>query len=101
MAKEDSDIGIVSSSSSVNFENYSQLFDAFKRLMKGLNNWLENKVKTLQEELNNFKTDFENIEIIYKNSSSKCADLKDFENCDSLQKKVHYLLKTMDKFSRG
>jgi len=24
-----------------------------------------------------------------------------FENCEALQKKVHYILKTMDKFSKG
>jgi len=69
--------------------------------LKGFNNWLENKVKTLEEELNNLKIDFQKLEIIYKNSSYKCVDLKDCENYDSLQKNAHYLLKTMDKFSRG
>jgi len=56
---------------SVNFENYSQLIDAFKETheeanrlaffsnrLKGLNNWLENIVKTLEEELKYSKTDF-------------------------------------------
>jgi len=58
---------------------------------------LENKVKALEEELNNLKTDFENLEMIYKNSSCKC-DFSFCENCESLQKKVPYLLKTVDKF---
>jgi len=37
--------------------------------------------------------------MIYKNSSCKC-DSNFCENCESLEKKVHYLLKTMDKFSK-
>ena len=39
--------------------------------------------------------------MIYQNSSSKCIDSSFCENCKSLQKKVHYLLKTVDKFSKG
>ena len=68
--------------------------------LKGLNNWLENKVKALEEELENSKTDFENLEMLYKNSSCKCDSLV-FENCESLEKKVHYLVKTVDKLSKG
>jgi len=58
MAKEETDISNVSSSTSINFENYNQLLDAFKETheeanrmtlsnngLKGLNNWLENRVK--------------------------------------------------------
>jgi len=37
----------------------------------------------------------------YKNSSCKCVDSSFWENCDSFQKKTHYLLKTVDKFSKG
>jgi len=33
-----------------------------------MNNWLENRVKTLEEKLNNLKNDFENLEMIYKNT---------------------------------
>jgi len=65
-----------------------------------MNNWLENRVKALEEELENSKTDFENLEILYKNSSCKCDSLV-CENCESLEKKVHYLVKTVDKFSKG
>jgi len=61
---------------------------------------LENIVKTLEEELNNSKTNFENLEMIHKNSSCKC-DSSFCENCESLEKKVHYLLKTVDKFFKG
>ena len=40
------------------------------------------------------------MEMIYKNSSCKC-DSSFCENCESLEKKVHYLLKTVGKFSKG
>jgi len=69
--------------------------------LKGLNNWLENRGKTLEEELSHSKTDFENLEMIYQNSSCEYVDSSFCENRDSLQKKVHYLLKTVDKFSKG
>jgi len=64
-----------------------------------MNSWLENRVKTLEEELENSKTDFENLEIVYKNSSCKCDTLI-CENCENLEKKVHYLVKTVDKLSK-
>jgi len=103
----------VSSCASLNAENYSQLLQAFKETheeanrlallnnrLKGMNNWLENRVKALEEELGNSKTDFENLEMLYKNSSCKCDSLV-CENCESLEKKVHYLVKTVDKLSKG
>jgi len=114
MAKEESESSIVSSSFSINVENYSQLLYAFKETheeanrlallnnrLKGLNNWLENRVKTLEEKFNRSKTDFETLEMIYQNSSCECVDSSFCENCESLQKKVHYLSKTVDKFSKG
>jgi len=71
MVKEEFESSSVSSSSSINVENYSQLLEAFKETreeanrlallnnrLKGLNNWLENIVKTLEEELNNSKNRF-------------------------------------------
>ena len=82
MGKEEDDASSVSSYTSLNAENYSQLLQAFKESheeanqlslfnnrLKGLNNWLENRVKALEEELENSKTDFENLEMLYKNSS--------------------------------
>jgi len=85
MAKGSSETSSVSSNTSINFENYSQLLDAFKETheeanmlallnnhLKDMNNWLENRVKTLEEELNNSKNYFENLEMIFKNSSCKC-----------------------------
>jgi len=36
--------------------------------------------------------------MIYQKSSCKCVDSR---FCESLQKKVHYLLKNVDKFSKG
>jgi len=37
--------------------------------LKGLNNWLEKRVKTLEEELEKSKIDFEKLEKHCKNSS--------------------------------
>ena len=84
MVKEESESSSVSSSSSINVENYSQLLEALKETheeanrlallnnrLKGLNKWLENRVKTLEEELNHTKTNFETLEMIYKNYSCK------------------------------
>jgi len=34
--------------------------------LKGLNNWLETIVKTLEEKLQNCRNDFETLELIYK-----------------------------------
>ena len=65
-----------------------------------MNSWLENRVKTLEEELENSKTAFENLEIVYKNSSCKCDTLI-CENCENLEKKVHYLVKIVDKPSKS
>jgi len=62
-----------------------------------MNIWLENRVKSLEEELENSKTDFENLENLYKNSSYKCDSLI----CENLEKKVHYVVKTVDKLSKG
>jgi len=64
----------VSSCTSLNAENYSQLLQDFKETheeanqlallnnqLKGMNKWLENRVKELEEELENSKTNFENL----------------------------------------
>ena len=116
MAKKEDDSSresSVSSCTSLNAENYSQLLQAFKETheevnrlallnnrLKGMNNWLENRVKALEEEFENSKIDFEKLQMLYKNSSCKCDSLV-CENCESLEKKVHYLMKTVDKLSKG
>jgi len=74
MAKGENDTSNVSSSSSINVENYSQILETFKETyekanklallnnrLKGLNNWLENRVKALEEELENSNNDFKNL----------------------------------------
>jgi len=98
----------MSSSSSSKGNNYYQLLDAFNETneeanwlafslnqLKGLNKWLENRVKSLEEDLNHSKTDFEILEMIYKNSSYNCES-NVCENCEKLEKKIHYLLKTLE-----
>ena len=75
----------MSSTSSSKGTTYYQLLDAFNEThdeanrlelplnqLKGLNNWLENRVKFLEEELSKTKEDFENLELVYKNSSCSC-----------------------------
>ena len=104
MAKKEDDSISVSSSNSSNTENYSQLLEAFQETqeeanrlvltnnrLKGLNNWLEKRVETLEEELEKLKIDFEILEKHYKNSSHMCDSLV-CENCENLEKKVHYLV---------
>jgi len=107
----------VSSNISFTHENYSTLLNAFKetheeanrlalsnnRLM-GLNNWLENRVKQLEEELQNMKIDFESLYMIYKSSSCNCSKngkVSNCENCKVLQGKVNYLIKIVSKLSMG
>ena len=65
-----------------------------------MNNWLENRVKKLEEELENSKTNFEKLEMHCKKSSSLCNS-KACENCKTLESKVHYLVRTVDKLSKG
>jgi len=103
----------VSSCASLSAENYSKLLEAFQETheeasrlvlsnnrLKGLNNWLEKRVKTLEEEMEKTKIDFEKLEKHCKNSSHMCDSLV-CENCENLEKKVHYLVSTMDKLSKG
>jgi len=68
--------------------------------LKGLNNWLENKVKDLEEEMCKTNEDLENLDLIYKNSSCSCEKIS-CENCELLEKKICYLLKTLDKLTSG
>ena len=46
------------------------------------------------------KSDFENLKTHCKNSSCKCDTLI-CENCENLEKKVHYLVRIVDKLSKG
>jgi len=50
--------------------------------------------------LENSETDFENLELLYKNSSCLCNS-KPCENFEILENKVLYLIKTVDKLSKG
>ena len=68
--------------------------------LKGLNSWLEKRVKALEEELEKSKSDFENLKTHCKNFSCKCDTLI-CENCENLEKKVHYLVSIVDKLLKG
>ena len=65
-----------------------------------LNSWLEKRVKSLEDEIEKSKNVFKNLENHIKNSSCKCYTLI-CENCENLEKKVHYLVNTVDKLSKG
>ena len=57
-------------------------------------------MKSLEDEIEKSKNDFKNMENHFKNSSCKCDTLI-CENCEKLEKKVHYLVETVDKLSKG
>jgi len=103
----------VSSCASLNEQNYSELLEAFQETrdeanrlvlsnnrLEELNSWLEKIVKSVEEELEKSKKDFKNLETHFKNSSCKCDTLI-CENCENLEKKVHYLVSTVDKLLKG
>jgi len=71
-----------------------QLMDAFNELheeakilqcsnnrFKGGKRWWENRLKQLEEENENLKTYREELEIIYKNSATKCENI--VPNCNN------------------
>jgi len=68
--------------------------------LKGLNNWLETRVKNLEKELDNSISDFETLDIIYKNFSCECNS-SSCENFKILKNKVFYHVKTVDKLTKG
>jgi len=111
-AKEQSEVSSVSSSISLNQENYSILLQTFfkthdeaNRLtlannrVKGLNNWLEKRVNTLEV----VKTDFEHLNMIFQSSNfeGESSKLAKCENCGVVQAKVKYLVKTSSKPALG
>jgi len=117
MARQKSEVSSVNSNTSFNIENYSSLLQAFietheeaNRLalsnnrLQGLNNWLEDRVKELEDELLTSKTDFNHLEMIYKSTTSSDFDFYGHANCEDcvvLQNKVNYLIKITSRLSMG
>jgi len=115
MAGEKSEVNSVNSSASFNSENYNSLLQALfetheeaNRLslsnnwLKGLNNWLEGRVKELEYELLTLKTNFDNLEMVYKSTSSNDFDFRKTANCEDcvvLKNKVNYLIKATSRLS--
>jgi len=114
----DSTSSSVSSTPSFTHENYYDLLNAFKETheeanrlaqannrYKGLNNWLEKRVSDLEEENRVLKEDFENLEMIYENSSSDICEkqVKNqiCETCEVLKNKVNDLMKTIVRLTCG
>ena len=112
----DSDISSTKSSASFNSTNYNTLH-AFQETheeanklaqsnirLKGMNNWLENRVKQLEDELLKAKDDSENLEKQLNSAHSSKLNFSnpvDCENCVVLQSKMSYLISTASKFSMG
>ena len=70
--------------------------------MKGLNNWLEGRVKELEDEVLKLKIDFDHLEMIYKASNDlDSSNPTNCENCVVLQNKVNYLITIASKLSMG
>jgi len=62
---------------------------------------LKRELRHLKKSWKKSKSDFENLKTHCKNSSCKCDTLI-CENCENLEKKkVHYLVSTVDKLSKG
>jgi len=57
-------------------------------------------VKSLEDEIEKSKYDFKNLENHFKNAFCMCDTLI-CENCENLEKNVHYLIQTVDKLSKG
>jgi len=101
------------SSTFFNSKNYSSLLQTFletheeanilalsNNRLKGLNNWLEGRVKELEDELLKVKTNFDHLEMTYKASSDfDSSKPTNCENCYVLQDKVNYLITTASKIS--
>jgi len=96
MAREESGLNQVSTSSSNKCESYFQLLKAFQEThkeakrstlsnnrLKSENSWLKEKINVLEKDLNNSNADFENFEMIYQNSFCKCHS-SIYKNCESL-----------------
>jgi len=113
MAGDNSEVSSEYSNASFNSTNYNSLLQAFHEThkeanklalsnnrLKGLNNWLDGIVKELEDEVLKLKTDFDHLEIIYKDSSDldSCKPIN-CENCEALQKKVNSLITTASKHS--
>ena len=71
-----------------------------KNRLKELNSWLEKRVKSVEDEIKKSKNDLKNLENHFKNSFCKCDTLI-CENCEKLEKKVHYLVDTVTSFQKG
>jgi len=115
MVGENFEVSSGNSSASFKSANYNSLLHAFHETheeanklalsnnrLKGLNNWLEGRVKELEDEVLQLKTDFDHLEIIYKASSDiDSSKPVNCENCEVLQKKVNYVITIASKLSMG
>jgi len=111
MTGKNSEVSSEDASTSFNSTNYSSLLNAFQETheeanklarsnnrLKGMNNWLEARVKELEDEVLRLKTNLEHYKTSSNLDSSKPANC---ENCEVLQKKVNYLITIASKLTMG
>jgi len=111
MTGKNSEVSSEDSNTSFNSTNYSSLLNAFQETheeanklarsnnrLKGMNNWLEARVKELEGEVLRLKTNLEHYKTSSNLDSNKPANC---ENCEVLQKKVNHLIITASKLTMG
>jgi len=114
---KNSEVSSTKSSASFNNTNYRTLLHAFQETheeaskialsnnrLKGMNKWLETRVKQLDDELLQAKNDFETLEEQYNSANSSRFNSSkpvDCENCAILQNKVNYLISIVSKLFMG
>jgi len=85
-------------------EVYNEMHEEARKLQysnrhKGENRWLENKLKQLETENEELKTELEYIE---KHKSCNCKkNVINFENCSKQLKRIKYLMSTLTRFTLG
>jgi len=84
---------------------YNELHEEARKLQysnnrhKGENRWLENRLKQLETENEELKTDLENIE---KHKSFNCKkNVINCENCSKQLERIKYLMSTLTRFTLG
>jgi len=84
---------------------FQEIHEEVKRLTFSNNqlkceNKLKMKITVLEKDLNQSKNDLENSALMHEKSSCKCNS-NFCKNCESLQEKVLYLVKTIDIILKG
>ena len=84
---------------------YNELHEEARKLQysnnrhKGENRWLENRLKQLETENEELKSELENME---KHKSGNCKkSVINYENCSKQLERIKYLMSTLTRFTLG